>query len=90
MQPGQLSGRWQSQAEVIVLTSDGAFCHESPSSAAVLLNGTQEPEVIVTKMIAESLRRNGEDNVTVVAVGNSADGSVKPGILGVGRWSFSS
>lgn len=70
LRPGRIFGSWNPQTEVIILTSDGAFCHESPSLAAVLLNGAQEPEEIVTRMIAESLRRGGEDNVTVVAVGN--------------------
>ncbi|MEA3332348.1 MAG: protein phosphatase 2C domain-containing protein, partial [Pseudomonadota bacterium] len=59
LRPGRVSGRWNPQAEVILLTSDGAICHEMPGLAANLLANVREPEEMVTKMISESLRRGG-------------------------------
>ena len=75
LQPGRVSGSWNPQKEVILLTSDGTFCHDLPDLTAHLPATAREPEEIVTKMISESLRLGGEDNVTVVAVGRAGEKS---------------
>ena len=73
LRPGCLSGTFNPQTEMIILTSDGAFCHDQlPDTAVKLLQDSSEPEEIVSKMIGESLGLGGEDNVTVVAVGRIA------------------
>ena len=64
----EISGRWQPKVETLFLTSDGAFCHTDPEAAARVLLKTNTPQEIVEIMIAESLARGSEDNITVVAV----------------------
>jgi len=88
LQPGRWCGTFRPQAEMIIITSDGAFCHEMLlDKAEIILKNINEPQEMVKKMIAESLHQGGEDNITVVAVGRTVETSVSgaesgPGFFG--------
>ncbi len=79
VRPGRVCGKWHAARQLLLLTSDGVFCHDDPEGAVKLLAGIRDSETAARRLLAESLRRGGGDNITVVAVGGRAAGDAASG-----------